>query len=198
MGKVVGLAVLVLLVLVVIFGGWFFGSYNKLVGLDEDVKVAWSQVENVYQRRMDLIPNLVETVKGAADFEKETYTAVAEARANAGKIKLSSELLNDPNAFAQFERTQGELSSALSRLLVTVERYPDLKATANFADLQTQLEGTENRIAIERKRFNDVAGIYNKAIRQFPARFVAAMTGFDQRPYFQATPGADQAPKVEF
>jgi len=198
MGKIVGAVVVLLIIIIFAFGGWLFGTYNKLVGLDEGVNEAWSQVENVYQRRMDLIPNLVETVKGVADFERETYTAVSEARAQAGQVKLSSDLLKDPAAFQQFEASQGALSSALSRLLVTVERYPDLKASANFADLQTQLEGTENRIAVERRRFNEVARGYNTTIRRFPARLVAGFAGFQQRPYFEAAAGAEQAPKVEF
>ncbi|MGD8396460.1 MAG: LemA family protein [Candidatus Eiseniibacteriota bacterium] len=198
MGKIIGLAVAVLVVLGLIFGGWIFGTYNRLVGVDEQVNEAWSQVENVYQRRMDLIPNLVETVKGVADFERETYTAVSEARAQAGKVQLSPELLQDPQAFQRFEQTQGALSSALSRLLVTVERYPELKANQNFLNLQSQLEGTENRIAVERRRFNEVARTYNTTVRRFPTRFVAAIAGFDQRPYFQAAEGAEQAPKVDF
>jgi len=198
MGKVVGLAILVLVIIAVVLGGWIFGTYNRLVGLDEQVNQAWSQVENVYQRRMDLIPNLVETVKGVANFERETYTAVAEARAQAGKVNLGPELLENPQAFQQFEQSQATLTSALSRLLVTVERYPELKASANFAELQAQLEGTENRITVERRRFNEVAQTYNTAIRRFPARFVAGIAGFDKRPYFQAAAGAEQAPKVEF
>jgi LemA protein len=147
---------------------------------------------------MDLIPNLVETVKGVANFERETYTAVAEARAQAGQVKLGPELLENPQAFQQFEQSQSALSSALSRLLVTVERYPELKANQNFSELQVQLEGTENRIAVERRRFNETAQTYNTAIRRFPARFVAAFAGFDKRPYFEAAAGAEQAPKVQF
>jgi LemA protein len=147
---------------------------------------------------MDLIPNLVETVKGVADFEKETFTQVAEARASAGQIRLSPELLNDAQAFQQFEQTQGALSSALSRLLVTVERYPELRAQSNFADLQQQLEGTENRIAVERRKFNEVAQEYNTRIRRFPTNVVASLTGFSARPYFAAREGADLPPKVEF
>ncbi len=195
----VTLVVLALLFAVAMFGGlWFMGRYNAIVERNEDVTGQWSQVENNYQRRMDLIPNLVATVKGVADFEKETYTAVAEARANAGKVKLSPELLNNPGAFKQFEQAQSQLSSALSRLLVTVERYPELKANENFRDLQVQLEGTENRIAVARKRFNDSVKTYNTMVKKFPDRLVAGLAGFAPRPYFEAQAGAEQAPKVEF
>lgn len=195
MGKIVGFGLVVLLV---ILGFLAFGQYNGLVTENEKVEEAWSQVENVYQRRMDLIPNLVETVKGVAEFEQETYTAVAEARSQAGKIQLTPELLQNPEAFQQFEQTQGALSSALSRLLVTVERYPELRAQANFSDLQTQLEGTENRIAVERRRFNEVARGYNTKVRRFPAKLVASMMGFEPRAYFQAQEGAETVPTVKF
>ncbi len=193
------LVILALVFGLIMFAGlWYMGRYNAIVSLNEDVTSQWAQVENNTQRRMDLIPNLVATVKGVANFEKETYTAVAEARANAGKIKLSSDLLNDPQAFKQFEAAQGELSSALSRLLVTVERYPELKANENFRDLQVQLEGTENRIAVARKRFNESVQRYNTTIKRFPDRLVASLSGFTPRPYFAAQAGAEQAPKVEF
>ncbi|HHN75099.1 MAG TPA: LemA family protein [Acidobacteria bacterium] len=196
------IVVLVLLALFLLVGlglaGLMASGYNRFVALDEQVSAAWSQVETSYQRRMDLIPNLVQTVKGVAGFEKETYTAVAEARARAGQITLSPKLLSDPGAFAQFQQTQGELSSALSRLLVTVERYPELKANENFRDLQTQLEGTENRIAVARKRYNDTVKVYNTAVRRFPGRLIAAIFGFESRPYFEASAGAENAPKVEF
>lgn len=194
-------ALIVLLVVVVVLGGafmWGKGIYNGFVGFDEAVTSAWSQVENNYQRRMDLIPNLVETVKGAAEFEQETFTAVAEARSKAGEVQLTSETLRDPQALARFEQAQGELSSALSRLLVTVERYPELKATDAFRDLQAQLEGTENRITVARRDFNEAVRAYNTSIRRFPANLVAGFTGFEQRPYFEAREGADEAPKVEF
>ncbi len=194
-----GLVVLVVVVAVVVaLGAWIAGAYNRLVTLDEQVAAAWSEVENNYQRRMDLVPNLVETVKGVAGFEKETYVAVAEARAQAGKIQLSPELLRDPQAFAAFEQAQGKLSSALSRLLVTIEKYPDLKANQSFQDLMTQLEGTENRIAVARKRFNDAVRAFNTRVRRFPGNIVAGMLGFDAKPYFKAQAGAAEAPKVKF
>ncbi len=189
---------IVLLVVVIAIGAWIAMAYNRLVTLDEQVAGAWSEVENNYQRRMDLVPNLVETVKGVAGFEKETYTAVAEARAQAGKITLSPELLRDPQAFAAFEQAQGKLSAALSRLLVTVEKYPDLEASAQFQDLMTQLEGTENRIAVARKRFNDAVRVFNTRVRRFPGNLVAKMLGFEPKPYFKAKEGAAEAPKVKF
>lgn len=189
---------IVLLVVVIAIGAWIAMAYNRLVTLDEQVAGAWSEVENNYQRRMDLVPNLVETVKGVAGFEKETYTAVAEARAQAGKITLSPELLRDPQAFAAFEQAQGKLSAALSRLLVTVEKYPDLEASAQFQDLMTQLEGTENRIAVARKRFNDAVRVFNTRVRRFPGNLVARMLGFEPKPYFKAKEGAAEAPKVKF
>ncbi len=191
--------ILVVVVIAVgLLAAWIGATYNRLVTLDEQVTAAWSEVENNYQRRMDLVPNLVETVKGVAGFEKETYTAVAEARAQAGKITLSPQLLRDPGAFAAFEQAQGKLSSALSRLLVTVEKYPDLKASAQFQDLMTQLEGTENRIAVARKRFNDAVRAFNTRVRRFPGNLVAGMLGFAPRPYFKAREGAAEAPRVKF
>src|SRR5436190_5079125 len=158
------------LVLAAIFGFWGVSSYNKLVALDQAVRAQWGQVENVYQRRADLIPNLVETVKGAAKFEKDTFTAVAEARSKVGQITAqgADKLLSDPQAFQRFQQAQGELSSALSRLMAVSERYPDLKATAAFRDLQAQLEGTENRIAVERMRYNEAAQAYNARRQRFP------------------------------
>ncbi len=171
---------------------------NGLVSKEEGVESAWAQVENQYQRRADLVPNLVNTVKGAANFEQETLTAVTNARSNASSINLSAEDLNDPAKLAQFQQAQAQLSGALSRLLVTVERYPELKANANFRDLQAQLEGTENRIATERKRFNDVAQSYNTSIRKFPASIFASMGGFERKAYFEADQGAEQAPAVDF
>ncbi len=172
------------------------GSYNTLVELDEGVDNAWSQVENVYQRRADLIPNLVATVKGAAEFEQETFTKVVEARAKVGQVNFESA----PNAeqLKQFEAAQSQLSSALSRLLVVVEKYPELKATEAFRDLQAQLEGTENRITVERKRFNDATLAYNKTRRRFPTVVLASLMGFDDKPYFEAIAGAEEPPKVEF
>jgi LemA protein len=197
MGKAVGCLAIVAIVAVVAIA-WGVGQYNGLVKSQEGVNAAWSQVENVYQRRMDLIPNLVATVKGVAEFEKETYTAVAEARSRAGQITISEEVLNNPELFRRFEETQAQLSSALSRLLAVAENYPQLKANQNFLELQSQLEGTENRIAVERRRFNEVAQEYNTRIRTFPGSVVAGIFGFNQRPYFQASPGAETAPKVEF
>lgn len=191
---------LVLVLLVILIGLSSCGTYNSLVTAEEGVEAAWAQVENVYQRRADLIPNLVETVKGAAEFEQETLTAVIEARAKATQVQatVTSEVINDPEAFQKFQAAQGALGSALSRLLVTVERYPDIKATQNFLALQSQLEGTENRIAVERRKYNEAAQGFNTTIRRFPASILAGMTGFSKKQYFQASDGADQAPQVEF
>lgn len=197
MKKLLGCLV-VLVILAVIVGGWATGQYNNLVRSREAVNTAWSQVENVYQRRMDLIPNLVATVKGVAEFEKSTYTAVAEARAQAGQMKITADVLEDPAAFEKFQQTQGQLSSALSRLFAVAENYPQLKANQNFLDLQSQLEGTENRIAVERRRFNEVAQGYNTQLKTFPTNLIAGFMGFKERPYFSATPGADKAPEVKF
>jgi len=172
------------------------GVYNNLVGLEEKVDEAWGQVENVYQRRADLIPNLVATVKGAADFEQETLQNVVEARAKVGQTNIEGA----PTAaqMQAFQANQDALSSALSRLLVVVERYPELKAVQGFQDLQVQLEGTENRIAVERKRYNEVARDYNTARRRFPAVLFAGLMGFEENPYFESTPGAEVPPVVEF
>jgi LemA protein len=178
--------------------GWGTGIYNTLVGLDEGVKQSWSQVENQYQRRLDLIPNLVETVKGYASHESDVFTRVAEARAGVGKLTVTADVLNNPQAFKQFQEAQAGLSSALSRLLAVAENYPQLKANENFIQLQAALEGTENRIAVERKRFNEVTQEYNTRVRSFPGSLIAGMAGFGQRPYFEAEPGANQAPKVKF
>jgi LemA protein len=191
----------VLLVLVVVAGGlflWGTGVYNRLVGLDEGVKTAWSQVENTYQRRADLIPNLVKTVEGAADFERETLTEVIEARAKATSVQITPQDLTNPEALARYQQAQDSLSSALSRLMVVVERYPDLKANQNFLQLQDELAGTENRIAVERKRFNEVAQGYNTTRRSFPTRLIADWLGFEEAAYFEAAEGAEQAPQVEF
>lgn len=174
-------------------------GYNRMVTLEEGVSAAWAQVENVYQRRMDLIPNLVETVKGYASHEQETLTELTEARSRAGGVMdVDEDLLNDPEAFARFQEAQDGLGSALQRLLVVTENYPDLKANQNFLALQDQLEGTENRIAVERKRFNDAVRVYNTTIRRFPQLIMARMAGFEAKPYFEASEGADVAPKVEF
>jgi LemA protein len=172
-------------------------TYNKMVAMDEGVKSAWSQVENVYQRRLDLIPNLVSTVQGVANFEKSTLTAVIEARASATQVKIDPSKMTEQN-MQQFQAAQSNVSSTLSRLLVTVEQYPQLKATESFKELQSQLEGTENRIATERRNFNEKAQEYNSYIRKFPKNFVASMGGFQQRPYFTADQGANKAPTVKF
>jgi LemA protein len=188
----------VIAALVIVIGLWFMTTYNGLVNRQEAVKSAWSQVENVYQRRLDLIPNLVATVKGAAGFEKSTITAVTEARSKVGSITVDKSVLNDPALFKKFAAAQGELSSALSRLLAVAENYPQLKATENFRDLQVQLEGTENRIAVERRAFNETAMAYNAAIRRVPTNIVAGMGGFQPRPYFEAEPESKKAPQVAF
>jgi LemA protein len=175
------------------------GVFNRLVTLEQNANAAWAQVQNVYQRRADLVPNLVNTVRGAASFERETLAEITEARASVGRVQLpAGGAPKDPQAFAEFERAQGQLGSALSRLLVVAERYPDLKATAGFRDLQAQLEGTENRIAVERGRFNEAVQAYNTAIKRFPAVIFAGMFGHTPRPYFTSTAGADTPPKVEF
>ncbi|MEW6702760.1 MAG: LemA family protein [Bacteroidota bacterium] len=189
-------AVIVILIISVV--GWGVGIYNKMVGLNEGVKQSWSQVENVYQRRADLVPNLVATVKGVANFEKETYTAVTEARAKVGQVKLSADQLSDPQAFQKFQQAQDGLSSALSRLLVVSENYPQLKANENFLQLQAQLEGTENRITVERQKFTQVVQEYNTAIKKFPAAIIANFGGFREKEYFKAAAGSDLAPKVQF
>ncbi|WP_020402639.1 LemA family protein [Gracilimonas tropica] len=171
---------------------------NSLVTAEEQVNSAWAQVENQYQRRADLIPNLVNTVQGAADFESQTLQDVIEARSKATSVNISANDLNNPQAFQQFQEAQNQLSGALSRLLVTVERYPELKANQNFRDLQAQLEGTENRISTERMRFNQAAQSFNTQIRKFPTSLFASVLGFDQKEYFQAEDGAEQAPEVDF
>lgn len=174
-------------------------SYNHLVKLSQNTDSKWAQVENVYQRRADLVPNLVATVSGAANFEKSTLTQVTEARASVGQVKIDpNSAPTDGSKLAQFDQAQTQLSSALSRLLVVVERYPDLKANSNFRDLQAQLEGTENRIAVARMDFNNAAQSYNTAVKSFPAVFYAGMFGFHPKPYFSAAPGAETAPKVQF
>jgi len=188
----------VLVVIIIGFVLWGVSIYNSLITLEEGVNQSWAQVESQYQRRADLVPNLVNTVKGVAEFERETFTAVTEARARVNQINFTPEMLENPNAFQQFQSAQGELSSALSRLLVTVENYPQLKANENFLQLQAQLEGTENRIAVERMKFNQAVQGYNTRIRRFPANFIAGITGFNQKQYFQAAEGADEVPRVEF
>jgi LemA protein len=201
MGKTVGCGIAVV-ALAALVGFWAMGQYNGLVGSEQGVNAQWAQVENAYQRRADLIPNLVATVKGAADFEQETLTRVIEARGRVGQVTTTAgaDILSDPAKFQQFQQAQDQLSSALSRLLVVVERYPDIKATQNFTDLQHQLEGTENRIAVERGRFNEVAQGYNTRIKQVPVSWFVKILGwpFRDKPYFTATPGSATPPKVEF
>ena len=191
------LGVLVLAVILAALGGC--SSYNKMVALGAETDKAWAQVQNVYQRRADLIPNLVATVSGAANFEKSTLTEITAARASVGQLKIDAgSAPTDPAVLEAFQKTQGALSSALSRLLVVVERYPDLKATAGFRDLQAQLEGTENRIAVERARFNEVVQAYNVIVRQVPGVFWARLFGFAPKPYFAAKEGAETPPAVNF
>ena len=191
--------IILLVVAVVLFIVYrvFAGSYNNMVAKDESVSSAWSQVENVYQRRLDLIPNLVATVKGAADFEQKTLTMVIEARASATQIKVDPKNLT-PEALEKFQSSQGQLSSALGRLMVVSEQYPQLRANQGFLDLQAQLEGTENRITVERQKFNEVAKDFNTYIRSFPQSMVAGMYGFHPKPYFAADKGAEHVPKVQF
>ncbi|AKD02697.1 LemA family protein [Pontibacter korlensis] len=172
-------------------------GYNTMVQKDETVESQWANVQNAYQRRADLVPNLVNTVKGAANFERETLTDVIEARAKATSVNISPDNLT-PENIQQFQQAQGELSGALSRLLVSVERYPELKANQNFLELQAQLEGTENRIAVERRKFNEAVQDYNSYIRSFPRNFIAGMFDFERKGYFEAEAGAQQAPTVEF
>ena len=187
----------IVVVIAIFLYSMFAGSYNKMVAKDEGVQGAWAQVQNVYQRRADLIPNLVNVVKGYAEHEKSTLTEVIEARAKATSVNISPENLS-PQAISQFQQAQDGLSSALGRLMVVVERYPDLKANQNFLELQSQLEGTENRIAVERQRFNDVTKDYNQYIRSFPQNMLAGMYGFEKRGYFEATREAQKAPEVKF
>lgn len=173
-------------------------GYNSLVEQDEKVNQAWAQVENQYQRRADLIPNLVKTVQGYADFEKGVLTEVTELRSRVGQIKLSTDDLSDEEKFKQFQDAQDKLSGALSRLLVVAENYPQLKANENFLQLQSQLEGTENRIAVERKKFNEAVQQYNTSVRKFPTLITAKIMGFKEKQYFKSAPGTDKAPPVEF
>jgi LemA protein len=190
---------LIVVAIAAVLGFWVRGKYNGLVTLDEGVKQAWSQVQTDYQRRTDLIPNLVATVQGAANFEKSTLEGVIQARANATRPEINAEnLLNDPQAFQKFQQAQDNLGAALGRLMVVVERYPELKANQNYLDLQTQLEGTENRIAVARRRFNEAVQGYNTAQRSFPTVMIAGMFGFQQKPYFEASAQAQEAPKVDF
>jgi LemA protein len=195
----IGCLVVLVLAAVLIFSAGT-GTYNSLVKFDQGVRAQWAQVENVYQRRADLVPNLVETVKGAANFEKSTYTAVTEARAKVGQMKIDESVVSNPEALAKFQQAQDELGGAIARLLVAVEAYPDLKATQNFRDLQTQLEGTENRITVERQRFNETAQAFNTKRQSFPTVLIAGIFGsrFAEKAYFKALAGAETAPKVQF
>src|SRR5881396_397054 len=202
-GTKIALGVLGAIVLiVVIFGVAIAGTYNSLVNLDQGAQSQWAQVENVYQRRADLVPNLVATVKGAANFEQQTLTAVVEARSKVGQVTSGAveNIARDPQAFARFQQAQDGLSSALSRLMVVAERYPELKATQNFRDLQAQLEGTENRISVERMRFNEAAQAFNTKRQSFPTVLIASLFGarFQEKPYFKAQTGAEKAPEVKF
>jgi LemA protein len=176
---------------------WGVKTYNSMVTMNEGVTSQWGNVETQYQRRLDLIPNFVNTVKGAANFEQQTLTQVIEARAKATSVKIEPKDLNE-QTMAQFQAAQNQVSSALSRLMVVVEKYPELKATQNFRDLQVTLEGTENRISVERNKFNEVARTYNTYIKKFPQNFIAGMFSFQQKPYFKAAEGADKAPEVKF
>ncbi len=188
-----------IIVAVIVLGGFFWvkGAYNNMVTQDENVQAAWSQVENVYQRRADLIPNLVATVKGYAEHESSTLESVVSARAKATQVTVDPTNLSE-EAIVRFNEAQGELSSALGRLLMIQESYPDLKASQNFSELQAQLEGTENRIATERMKFNEAAKAYNTMIRKFPDNILASIFGFGKKGYFEAQAGAETAPKVEF
>ena len=188
----IGFGVIAILVFVGI------GKYNTLVEQEQTVEQSWAQVENQYQRRADLVPNLVNTVKGAADFEQETLTEVTEARSKASSIQISADDLNNPQKIQQFQQAQQQLSGALSRMLLTVEKYPELKANQNFRDLQVQLEGTENRISTERQRFNEAVQNYNTTVKRFPNNVFAGIFGFDQKAYFEADEGAQEVPEVNF
>jgi len=198
-GLAIGLGIAGFFILItILIISWGIGVYNSLVTLDEQVTSSWSQVQNQYQRRSDLVPNLVNTVKGVANFEKETYTAVTEARSKVNQINISPEILNNPQMFQKFQQAQDGLSGALSRLLVAVEAYTQLKANENFLQLQSQLEGTENRISVERKKFNESVQGFNTKIRKFPANLIAGFAGFAQKQYFQASEAAQEVPNVKF
>ena len=201
-GAKIALGILGAVILIVlIFGATISGTYNSLVQLDQAAQSQWAQVENVYQRRADLIPNLVNTVKGAANFEQSTLTAVTEARAKVGQVSSAAveNIARDPQAFARFQQAQDGLSSALSRLMVVAENYPELKATQNFRDLQVAVEGSENRIAIERMRFNEAAQAFNTKRNTFPTVIIASFfPKFQEKPYFKSTPGAEKPPEVKF
>lgn len=201
MKKGVKTLVIILVIVIAIFGvvKFFAGTYNTMVGMEEGVLSQWAQVENQYQRRLDLVPNLVATVKGFASHESEVFTQVAEARSQVGGVmELSSNVIDDPEALAKFQQAQNSLGGALQRLLSVTENYPQLQANQNFMALQDELEGTENRIATERMRFNETVQEYNKYIRKFPNNIIANMNGFEKKAYFTSTDEAKTAPKVEF
>jgi LemA protein len=191
------IVVIVIIVILFFLGMWSVSSYNRLVSKEEKVSSAWANVQTQYQRRADLIPNLVATVKGAANFETTTLTAVIEARAKATSVNINPKNL-DEASLQKFQAAQDGLSSALSRLMVVVERYPELKATQNFSDLQSQLEGTENRISVSRREFNEIAQDFNASIRRFPGNIIAGMAGFSKKAYFEAQKEAETTPKVQF
>lgn len=191
------IVVIIVAVVVIALFSWVKGMYNGMIDKEESVSSQWAQVENVYQRRADLIPNLVATVKGYAEHEQQVLTDVVAARSKATSVNLNADNMTEENMKA-FQAAQDQLSGALSRLLVTVEKYPDLKANQNFMELQAQLEGTENRISVERQKFNDAVKNFNKTIRKFPANMFANMFGFEKKAYFEAVAGAEVAPKVEF
>ena len=188
-----------LFLFVVIVFGWFSGQYNTLVTYDQEVQKYWAQVQNNYQRRADLIPNLVSTVKGEAKFEQDTLTQVINARAKVGTMQVTPEVLNNPQTLQKFDQAQGELTRALSHLMVVSEKYPELKANQGFRDLSSQIEGTENRITVARKDFNEAVQSYNVQVKRFPTNFIAGIAGYHPRPFFETiTPGADKAPEVKF
>jgi LemA protein len=191
------IVIIIIVIFIILIYSWFKGSYNNMVTYEEGINTSWANVENVYQRRADLIPNLVNTVKGYAEHEKQTLTDVIEARAKATSVSINPGELTAAS-MQQFQQAQAGLSSALSKLMVVVERYPDLKANQNFLELQAQLEGTENRIANERRKFNETTKIYNIYIKKFPKNILANMFGFEQKPYFEAEKGTEKAPVVEF
>lgn len=197
---IIALLVIIGIIVLLAFtvGGWAVKVRNSLVTSEENVNQSWAQVQNVYQRRYDLVPNLVETVKAYASHERETFEAVTEARSKVGQIQLSGDVLDNPEKFKQYQQAQSELGGVLSRLIAVAENYPQLKANENFLQLQSQLEGTENRIAVERRRFNESAQAYNTLLRRFPENIVAQFFGFNTRPYFEAQVDAQTAPKVKF
>ena len=198
MARGVLLVLILIVALAVAVAVWAIGINNQLVRLEQSVNAAWAQVQNVYQRRADLIPNLVETVKGFAAQERTVLEEVTKARASVAGIKATPELVNDPAAFRKFQQAQAELGGALSRLLVTVEKYPDLKSNQNFLALQSQLEGTENRITVERRNFNQAVRDYNTRLRLFPGSIIASFSGYQPKAFFEAASGSEAAPKVKF